>query len=83
MDKTATGKVRHTITRLGGCPARPGQEEHAHRHAQDLGLASSDPEGEVFLRPERGGVGVHTKLPRCTGQVPCQTTDGTGNRTRQ
>ena len=30
-----------------------------------------------------GGVGVHTKKPRCTGRVPCGKTNGTGNRTRQ
>ena len=38
--------------------------------------------GRGVLRPARGGVGVHTKQPRCTSRVPSRTTDGTGNRTR-
>ena len=32
---------------------------------------------------ERGGVGVHTKQPRCTGRVRGRNTDGTQNLTRQ
>ena len=35
------------------------------------------------LRPERGGVGIHTKQLWCTCRVPCQKTGGTGNGTRQ
>ena len=33
--------------RAGGRPARPRQEEHAHTHTRDPGVASSDREGEV------------------------------------
>ena len=40
-------KVWRTRTRPGGRPARPGQKEHAHTHARDPGVASSDPKGEV------------------------------------
>ena len=68
-------KVRRTKTRLGGRPARPGQgSRHTHTRTGP---------GPGVLRPERGGVGVHTKQPRCTGRVPCRKTDGMGNRTRQ
>ena len=73
--RTAKGKVRRTRTRPGGRPARPGQEStHTHIRAGP---------GRGVLRPERGGVGVHKKQPRCTGRVPRRKTDGTGNRTRQ
>ena len=46
-DQTVTGKVRRTKTRPGGWPARPGQEEHAHTHARDPGVVSSDLKGGV------------------------------------
>ena len=39
--------------------------------------------GRGALRPARGGVGVHTKQPRCTSRGPRRETDGTGNRTRE
>ena len=58
-------KVRRTKTRLGGRPAEGGQEgTHTHAQARDPGVASSE--------PERGGVGVDTKQPRCTGRPPVE-----------
>ena len=40
-------KVRRTKLRPGGRRAQPGQEEHAHTHAPEPGVASSDPKGAV------------------------------------
>ena len=39
--------------------------------------------GRGILQPERGGVGVHKKQPRCTGGVLICKTDCTANRTSQ
>ena len=56
-------------------------------HIDDVCLGTNTQEDHLILRgvfrPARGGVGVHTKQPRCTGRVPRRTTDGTGNRMRQ
>ena len=60
--------------REAGPPDPARTDEHTHTRTGP---------GRGVLRPARGGVGVHTKQPRCTGRVPRRTTDGTGNRTRQ
>ena len=74
-DRTATGKGE-AHQNAPGRPARTTRPGGARTHTR------AGPERGV-LRPERGGVGVHTKKPRCTGRVPRRTTDGTGNRTCQ
>ena len=68
-DKAAKGKVRRTKTRPKASPPDPARkDEHAHTRTGP---------GCGVLRPAGGGVGVHTKQPQCTGQVPRRTTDGT------
>ena len=57
-----------------GPPDRAKKSTHGHTRAGP---------GRGVLRPERGGVGVHTKQPRCTGRVPQRKADRTGNQTRQ
>ena len=67
-------KVRRTRTRPGGRPAQPGQEEHAHTQARDLGVASSDPKGEVSASTRNSpgapaGVPIRRRTVRETGRV--------------
>ena len=68
---TAEGQSGHrkgevTRTLPGGRPARPGQEEQAHAHTNGT----------------RAWCPLNQKEPRCTGRVPRQKTDSTGNGMR-
>ena len=75
--RPATGKGE-AHQNAPGRPARPTRPRVARTHTH-----THTGSGRGILRPETGGVGVHTKQPRCTGRVPRRKTDGTGNRTRQ
>ena len=68
------GETHQKRAQEAGPPDPVMKDEHTHTRTGP---------GRGVLRPARGGVGVHTKQPRCTGRVPRRKTDGTGNRTHQ